>query len=61
MADTSPPAPQPVACESCGRTAATAPLEWTSELTDRGRRYYCEQCARQHIRGIESRLDAEWW
>ena len=24
-------------------------------------RTYCERCAREHLRSIESKLDSEWW
>jgi hypothetical protein len=29
---------------------------------ENGRRvYFCESCARKHLRSIEGRLDSSWW
>ncbi len=60
----------PVACELCGQTppeptdvetAAQVPLTWLTSV-ERGRvKVYCADCARTHLRAIESKLDSEWW
>ncbi|MEU8673544.1 hypothetical protein [Streptomyces sp. NPDC048560] len=52
-----------VVCAQC-ETAAngrTAPPTWSCSLEDGVRRYLCDDCARAHIRAIESRLDPDWW
>ena len=42
-------------------SAADPPLTWCREV-DRGKiRWMCEACARANVRGIEGRLDQEWW
>jgi hypothetical protein len=51
-----------VACAWCGATAAGGPpLTWVSSAERDGVRWYCERCARENLRSIEGRLDAEWW
>ncbi|MFE5852775.1 hypothetical protein ACFQ61_06095 [Streptomyces sp. NPDC056500] len=54
---------QPIVCARCGRTAEGegAPATWTYSMEHGSRRYYCDDCARAHIRSIESRLDSNWW
>ncbi len=54
-------------CSTCGLTATTeaevthARLTWSSGL-ERGRRTWtCERCARENLRGIEGKLDSQWW
>lgn len=50
-------------CARCGTTSVTpaAPLTWVTSR-ERGRLlHYCERCARDHVRGIEAKLDGEWW
>ena len=41
------------------------PLDWMVETDPRrpelGQRQYCPACARQHLRSIEAKLDAEYW
>lgn len=53
---------RPVSCALCGTTAAERPITWMRELDPRrGPVWYCDSCARQHLRAIESRLEQEWW
>ncbi|WEH39790.1 hypothetical protein OG233_09995 [Streptomyces sp. NBC_01218] len=59
-----PPLPEAprVLCERCGTTGGTsAPLTWMCALEQGAHRYYCERCARAHIRAIEGRLDPDSW
>ncbi|MGW1464775.1 hypothetical protein ACWCPT_10570 [Streptomyces sp. NPDC002308] len=59
-----PPLPEaaPVHCARCGTTAGTsAPPTWMCAVEQGVRRYFCENCARTHIRAIESRLDPASW
>lgn len=52
-----------VTCSFCGAQAEgdTAPLTWVS-AAERGQpKLFCERCAREHLRSIESKLDSEWW
>lgn len=67
-----PPAPGPdrtatVTCAWCGTTPADGvqPLTWTSSVEGSGAaavtRLYCDRCSREHLRGIEGKLDASWW
>ncbi|MFF2405634.1 hypothetical protein [Streptomyces sp. NPDC058092] len=52
-----------VACALCGTSAdsETAPPTWICSVENGRRQYFCEECARTHIRAIESRLDSAWW
>ncbi|WP_188113261.1 hypothetical protein [Nocardioides humilatus] len=53
----------PVTCDFCGSFAPDelAPLTWSTSV-ERGRtRRFCEDCSRQHLRSMESKLDTEWW
>ncbi|MFC8225408.1 hypothetical protein [Streptomyces sp. NPDC057287] len=52
-----------VACARCGTTAesGTPPPTWLCAMEDGRRLYFCDDCARLHIRAIESRLDSVWW
>ncbi len=56
-----PPRPNTVTCTRCGRTAEGVPLTWTCSVENGTRLYFCETCARTHLRAIESRLDSSWW
>lgn len=39
-----------------------APLEWTMQISDRGRvEFLCSDCSRANLRSIEGRLDTDWW
>ncbi|MGW2179447.1 hypothetical protein ACWCXX_15390 [Streptomyces sp. NPDC001732] len=50
-------------CALCGTSAdsETTPPTWICSVENGQRQYFCEQCARTHIRAIESRLDSTWW
>ncbi|MFD9503650.1 hypothetical protein [Streptomyces sp. NPDC060035] len=52
-----------VSCARCGVMADgdTAPPTWICSVENGRRQYVCEDCARTHIRAIESRLDPDWW
>ncbi|TVP36866.1 hypothetical protein A3L22_02700, partial [Streptomyces griseus subsp. griseus] len=52
-----------VRCARCGTTAEgeTAPPTWLCSVEDGCRLHFCGECARLHIRAIESRLDSLWW
>ncbi|MEU2669021.1 hypothetical protein ABZ622_09140 [Streptomyces sp. NPDC007164] len=52
-----------VTCALCGSSAEseTAPLTWLCSVENGRRQYFCEECARTHIRSIESRLHSAWW
>ncbi|HKX68927.1 MAG TPA: hypothetical protein VJN29_17045 [Intrasporangium sp.] len=53
-------------CASCGTTPApedqaTARLTWSRSVEHGRTQWTCERCSRDNIRGIESKLDPEWW
>jgi hypothetical protein len=50
-------------CARCGATAEgeTPPPTWVCSVEDGDRLHFCGDCARLHIRAIESRLDSLWW
>ncbi|MGI5470758.1 hypothetical protein [Streptomyces sp. CA-132043] len=48
-------------CALCGAVADGTPPTWTCSVENGTRRYFCETCARTHLRAIESRLDSAWW
>ncbi|MCS0634394.1 hypothetical protein NX801_01670 [Streptomyces sp. LP05-1] len=48
-------------CARCGATADGVPATWLCSVENGTRQYFCERCARDHIRAIESRLDSSWW
>jgi hypothetical protein len=50
-------------CDFCGTTAPgpELPLTWSTSLENGQPKTYCERCAREHLRSIESKLDSEWW
>ncbi|MEV0601142.1 hypothetical protein AB0I82_17845 [Streptomyces sp. NPDC050315] len=48
-------------CDRCGAVADGTPVTWTCSIENGARRYFCETCARTHLRAIESRLDSAWW
>ncbi|WP_203433750.1 hypothetical protein [Jiangella asiatica] len=50
-----------VTCAHCGMVVDEPPMTWISSV-ERGRTlYYCDTCARDHLRAIEARLDSSWW
>ncbi|MFJ2129324.1 hypothetical protein ACIOMQ_00155 [Streptomyces sp. NPDC087845] len=51
------------ACALCGTSAGseTVPPTWICSVENGSHQYFCEKCARTHIRAIESRLDSAWW
>jgi hypothetical protein len=50
-------------CDYCDRVATgeTLPLAWATSVENGKSLVYCDRCAREHVRGIEGRLDNEWW
>jgi hypothetical protein len=50
-----------VTCALCGKTEDEQPLTWSTSVERGGIRVYCEQCSRDNVRGIESKLDQDWW
>ena len=53
----------PAVCAWCGTPApgTGVPLEWVTSIEGGVLRRYCGQCAREHLRSIEAKLDADWW
>jgi hypothetical protein len=53
----------PPTCDFCGTTApgSELPLTWATSVENGKAKTYCERCAREHVRSIESKLDSEWW
>ncbi|MFJ6010479.1 hypothetical protein [Streptomyces sp. NPDC092952] len=63
---TEEPAPgddAPVVCALCGTSAEgeDVPPTWLCSVENGRRQYFCDTCARTHIRAIEGRLDSAWW
>jgi hypothetical protein len=58
-ARTAPPAS--TTCARCGTTRPGLPVTWTCSVENGRRHYFCDDCARRHLRSIESRLDSAWW
>ncbi|WP_220278065.1 hypothetical protein [Streptomyces himalayensis] len=50
-----------IMCARCGTRAEVAPLTWTCSVENGTRSYFCDACARTHLRAIEGRLDSAWW
>ncbi|MEU1482192.1 hypothetical protein [Streptomyces sp. NPDC005752] len=52
-----------VVCARCGTTAKSdvPPPTWLCSVENGRRQYFCDDCARAHIRAVESRLDSAWW
>ncbi|MET9802358.1 hypothetical protein [Streptomyces sp. NPDC006368] len=65
MNDRTPPPAQPdphtLVCSRCGRSADSPPVTWMCSVENGTRHYFCDDCARTHLRAIESRLDSAWW
>ncbi|WP_327114922.1 hypothetical protein OG206_11375 [Streptomyces sp. NBC_01341] len=53
----------PALCANCGTSAdgGTPPATWLCSVENGRRRYFCEACARTHIRAVEGRLDSDLW
>jgi transposase len=56
---TSPPTS--TTCGRCGTASEGLPLTWTCSVENGRRVYFCDTCARRHLRSIEGRLDSAWW
>lgn len=55
---------EPVTCSVCGRARVDSSddaLTWVFEVTDGRRSWLCPDCARVHVRDIESKLDRDFW
>jgi hypothetical protein len=50
-----------VTCALCGKSEDEQPLTWSTSVERGATRVYCEQCSRDNVRGIESKLDQDWW
>lgn len=50
-----------VTCALCGRTEDEQPLTWTTSVERGTTRLYCDECSRENVRGIEGKLDSDWW
>ncbi|SCY53082.1 hypothetical protein SAMN02745898_102345 [Streptomyces sp. 136MFCol5.1] len=50
-------------CARCDTAADSeyAPPTWVCSVENGRRQYFCDNCARSHIRAIEGRLDSPWW
>ncbi len=48
-------------CARCGATSERLPVTWTCSVEDGTRHYFCDECARSHLRSIEARLHSAWW
>lgn len=48
-------------CAHCGQVADELPLTWACSVEGGSRRYFCDRCARDNLRSIESRLDSALW
>ncbi|WP_124269991.1 hypothetical protein [Streptomyces sp. ADI96-02] len=64
--ETHPPEQAPpshVVCARCGTATEgdPPPATWLCSVEDGRRLHFCEDCARLHIRAVESRLDSLWW
>ncbi len=55
------PAPSTRAAGDSAEEADDVPFTWVTSVENGKRRLYCDRCSRDHLRAIESKLDAEWW
>lgn len=56
------PAADEVTCSRCGTVTGDPGLTWMSERdARRGPVWFCERCARIHVRSIEAKLAPEYW
>ena len=48
-------------CDFCGKQSEDAEaMTWVTSIENGRRRTYCDTCSREHLRAMESKLDAEW-
>jgi hypothetical protein len=52
---------RPNAADDSRTESDTLPLTWVTSVDGGEARVFCDRCARDHLRSIESRLDSEWW
>ncbi|MGW0793255.1 hypothetical protein [Streptomyces sp. NPDC002692] len=52
---------QRIVCARCGTSADGPRPTWTCSVENGSRHYFCDDCARTHLRAIEGRLDSAWW
>jgi hypothetical protein len=52
-----------VRCATCDTPTPSdpPPLTWSPAVENGNRVWICAECARVHIRSIESKLDPAWW
>jgi hypothetical protein len=50
-------------CAYCGQQSPgdDIPLTWMTSLENGRQLVYCDRCARENLRDIESNLDNAWW
>lgn len=50
-------------CDFCGSSVDddAPPVTWTTSVEHGRLRWFCDDCSRQHLRSMESKLDSEWW
>jgi NAD-dependent SIR2 family protein deacetylase len=50
-------------CALCGQQADSEdlPLTWVTSLENGRQLVYCDRCARDNVRNIETKLDGLWW
>jgi hypothetical protein len=53
--------PPPALADGSGAADDDIPLSWVTSVENGKVRVYCDECARSNLRGIESKLDSEWW
>ncbi|MET9126393.1 hypothetical protein [Streptomyces sp. NPDC004528] len=52
---------QRIVCARCGTSSDGPRPTWTCSVENGSRHYFCDDCARTHLRAIEGRLDSAWW
>ena len=50
-------------CAMCGTRSVSedVPLTWATSVENGRELVYCDRCARDNLRSIESKLDSAWW
>jgi hypothetical protein len=50
-------------CDFCGRQESdpARTLTWSTAVENGRRRMFCDTCSREHLRGMEGKLDSEFW